>query len=205
MTPLYGTGQVAPGLRRFIVPGARVLTLAFVMGAAFTPVPVAASGEQQDPEESSAQFAWGPHAESRVYGVSYIEEDEPDGTTLQGVSVLWSNWDETIRLFNGGFGLWLAAQEGDSQTVLGGGVEVSLTPWVPRAPLRFGPRFRFGLEHRSRDPDDGFGGLFAVGVEAALWIGRSVQIAVTVDRELLFPADDRTQVGVAFRLARSRY
>jgi hypothetical protein len=157
---------------------------------------------QADP--SNPQYTWGPHGESRLYGLSYIEEDDTDGTRLQGISLLWSSWDETVD-FNGGLGFWLAAQDGGSQTIFGGGIEVSWIPWVPRAPVRLGPRFRLGLEHRRRDPDEGYGGLFAAGAEAAFWIGRRLQVALMVDQEIPFRADDRTQVGVALRIARSRY
>jgi hypothetical protein len=162
------------------------------------------ANESRAPDRARPRSAWGPHAESRIYGLSYIKEDEPDGTRLQGISLLWSNWDETVD-FNGGLGWWVAYQDGGGQTIYSGGFEATWSPWVPRAPLRFGPRFRLGLEHRRSDPDEGFGGLAAAGVELAFWIGDSLQIAVIADREWPFRAEDRTQFGVALRFARRRY
>ncbi len=155
-------------------------------------------------DRARPRSAWGPHAESRIYGLSYVEEDEPDGTRLQGISLLWSSWDETVD-FSGGLGWWVAWQDGGRQTIYSGGFEATWLPWVPQAPVRFGPRLRLGLEHRRSDPDDGFGGLAAAGVELAFWIGDSLQIAVIADREWPFRAEDRTQFGVALRFARRRY
>ena len=189
--------------------GILALLCCAVTGIPTAPAFGAAEAEEAASENASEQVflplnPWGPHAESTLYGFSYIEEDEPDGTRLQGISLLWSSWDETVD-FSGGLGVWLSAQTGDSQTVIGAGAEVTLYPWVFQAPVRFGPRFRLGVEHRRRDPDDGFGGLFAIGVEGAIWIGGSFQIALTIDREMSFPAEDRTQFGLSFRLARPRY
>ncbi len=171
------------------------------------PVEAAVEGRadgSRAPDRARPRSAWGPHAESRIYGLSYVEEDEPDGTRLQGISLLWSSWDETVD-FNGGLGWWVAWQDGGGQTIYSGGFEATWLPWVPQAPVRFGPRFRLGLEHRRSDPDEGFGGLAAGGVELAFWIGDSFQIAVIADREWPFRAAARTQLGLALRFARRRY
>ena len=137
--------------------GILALLCCAVTGISTAPAFGAAEAEEAASENASEQVflplnPWGPHAESTVYALSYIEEDEPDGTRLQGISLLWSSWDETVD-FSGGLGVWLSAQKGDSQTVIGAGAEVTLYPWVFQAPVRFGPRFRLGVEHRRRDPD----------------------------------------------------
>jgi len=155
-------------------------------------------------ERARPRSEWGPHAESRIYGLAYVEEEEPDGTRLQGVSLLWSNWDETVD-FNGGLGWYLSWQEGGQQTIWGGGFEATWLPWVPQAPVRFGPRLRLGLEHRRSAPDDGLGGMAAVGLELGVWIGDRFQIVVIADREWPFHADARTQLGISLRYARRRY
>ncbi len=194
-------------MRRFVRSHIARCRLALLMILVSAGVAFAAGtddGEQQTPGESPVVPGPGPHAESRVYGIGYIEEDDTDGTELRGVHLLWSNWDESVD-WNGGFGLWLSGQWADGQTVIGSGVEVTLLPWVPNSPWRIGPRFRLGAEYRRRDPDDGFGGLFAAGIEGAVWMGRGLQLALTVDREFHFTTDDRTEYGLSLRFARSRY
>jgi hypothetical protein len=146
----------------------------------------------------------GPHAESIIYGVSYTRQDDADSTRLRGVRLLLSSWDETVRVYNGGLGLYVSGERGGPQAVFGAGAEVSLFPRIPEAPVRFGPRFILGVEHRRRGPDRGFNGLFGVGLEAGVWIGRNLLLALTADRELAFPRADTTRYAVTLRLARPR-
>lgn len=192
-------------------------SLLIVLLFAFASASTLAAPEQADDESTAVPAAdsralerarprseWGPHAESRIYGLAYVEEDEPDGTRLRGVSLLWSSWDETVD-FNGGLGGYLSWQDGGQQTIWGGGFEATWLPWVPQAPVRFGPRLRLGLEHRRIAPDDGLGGLAAAGLELGFWIGDRFQIAVIADREWPFHAAARTQIGISLRYARRRY
>lgn len=177
-----------------------LLALAWVPIASADPV-----DEQRILELARPRWKWGPHAVSRIYGLSYVEEDEPDGgPRLRGVSLLYSSWDETVS-FSGGFGWFLSWQDGGGQTIWDGGLEMTWLPWVPKAPVRIGPRLRLGLQHRRSDPDEGFGGLAAAGVELAFWLGDGFQIALLAEHEWPFPADDRTRVGLALRFARRRY
>jgi len=165
---------------------------------------VPAAGEKAL-ERARPRSEWGPHAESRIYGLAYVEEeDEPGNTRLRGVSLLWSNWDETVD-FNGGLGWYLSWQDGDRQTIWGGGFEMTWLPWVPEAPVRFGPRLRLGLEHRASLPDDGLSGMAAAGLELGFWIGDHLQLALIADREWPFQADARTQFGISLRYSRRRY
>jgi hypothetical protein len=155
-------------------------------------------------EMARPRYEWGPHAVSRIYGLSYVEEDEPDGSDLRGLGLLWSSWDETVTM-SGGLGWWLAWQEGEGQTIWDGGFEMTWLPWVPHGPVRFGPRLRIGLQHRSEEPDAGLSGIAAAGLELAVWLGDRFQVAVMADQEWPFEAGDRTQVGFSLRYARRRY
>jgi hypothetical protein len=196
---------------------------------ALAAAPLSASGEPADPvvpavaqpaddaaaglpaaaprvlQRARPRWEWGPHAVSRIYGLAYIGEDEPDdGPRLHGVSLLWSSWDETVDL-SGGLGWYLSWQEGGDQTIWSGGFEMTWLPRVPVAPVRFGPRLRLGLEHRDSAPDEGLGGVAAAGLELAFWMGDSFQLALLGDYEWPFHAGSRVQVGLALRFARPRY
>lgn len=164
-----------------------------------------AAADSRALELARPRWEWGPHAVSRIYGFDYVEEgDADDGPRLRGVRLLWSSWDETVR-FSGGIGWYLSWQEGGDQTIWGGGFEMTWLPWVPVAPVRFGPRLRLGLQHRSRPPDEGLEGLAAFGLELGVWIGDGFQLALFVDREWPFHSEALTQVGISLRFARRRY
>lgn len=203
--------------------------LSILMLAALAATPLVVAGEPQDNpvtavesaggDEAAAEPAaasralerarprseWGPHAVSRIYGLAYVEEDdEPGDTRLRGVRLLWSSWDETVD-FSGGLGWYFSWQDGGRQTIWGGGFEMTWLPWVPVAPVRFGPRVRLGLQQRDVPPDDGLGGMAAAGLELGVWIGDHLQVALIADREWPFHAQARTQFGFSLRYARRRY
>ena len=179
------------------------------IAAAESPVDDEASAvpaaESRALERARPRSEWGPHAVSRIYGLAYVEEeDEPGETRLRGVSLLWSGWDETVD-FSGGLGWYLDWQNGGQQTIWGGGFEATWLPWVPEAPVRFGPRLRLGLEHRRSLPDEGLSGMAAAGLELGFWIGDHFQLALIADREWPLHTEARTQLGVSLRYARRRY
>lgn len=200
----------------FMIPVLLALPAAPLPASVEPPVPVVKRPADADGTAPPAEaprvlqlarprWEWGPHAVSRIYGLAYIEEDEPDhGPTLRGVSLLWSSWDETVDL-SGGLGWYLSWQEGGDRTIWSGGFEMTWLPWVPAAPVRFGPRLRLGLEHRDSAPDEGTAGVAAAGLELAFWMSDSIQLALCGDYEWPFQADSRAQFGVGLRFARKRY
>src|SRR6185295_2921670 len=72
---------------------------------------------------------------------------------------------------------------------------------LPLGPIRLTPQFRLGGEYRSDPPDDGLAGLAGIGFEVGFWLGRSLQVAVSWDRDFGFPSGTRNLSEVAIRWA----
>ena len=139
---------------------------------------------------------WGPQKSNHFFTAGYARETDPGGPSLEGWRVATGLWDET-----GGYkvALYMMGETGDDQDVFGIGADLMLfPPW--KNPLRIGfPLVRLGIEHRSSDPQDGISGIFGIGTEIGLWIGKSWQVSATVVREFGFPSGTRDEVGINVR------
>ncbi|HYV20812.1 MAG TPA: ankyrin repeat domain-containing protein [Verrucomicrobiae bacterium] len=173
--------------------------------AALVSLVIAGGGAMADPQDpakrpdhSVAPEPFGPGDESRVFTVEGLSGDDPDGVSLQGLRGGYGLHAEDEYI--GRVGFWGAYQRGEGQTVASGGAEVGF-PMLPWGPVRIGPRFRLGLEHRAAPPDDGLAALAGIGFEVGLWFGRHVQLAVAWDRDFGFPSGTRDVTGIALRWA----
>ncbi len=180
---------------RFLTKGTGLLLclLSFSWGSA------AANDKEAEHDRSlvsGKELKWGPQKSNHFFTAGYARETDPGGSRLEGWRVATGLWDEI-----GGYkiALYMMGETGDDQSVYGVGADLMLyPPW--KNPLRIGfPLVRLGIEHRSSDPQDGLSGIFGVGTEVGLWIGKSWQVSATVIREFGFPSGTRDEVGINIR------
>jgi hypothetical protein len=129
-----------------------------------------------------------------LYSLAYTREPDQSGEELRGFTIGAGPYDGEPNEFWGSLagGLWLSAQHVLSQEIYGAGFE--LAPQIPIGPVSLGCRYKLGLEYRTSEPDEGFGGMASVGGEFGIWIGRRVQLVVAADREFGFPSGTSNRV-----------
>jgi len=150
-------------------------------------------------EEKPSEIDWGPYGVSRIFAATRVAEDDADGVTLRGLILGYGVRDQSGEC-NCGLGAWLAVQSGHGQRVIGvGGEYVRLLLGTQRVP--FAGRASLGVEDRRHNPHSGLVGFVGLGFELGFWPWKSIQFAITFDRDFGFPAYTRNVVGVVFRLA----
>ena len=160
-------------------------------------------GQETNEEEQTQPWWRGTFGkEISLVSIDRTIETDPSDEDLRGVRLAFRSWQDYYddMLGMGGGGFYLGKKEGREQDVIDLGVELSLMN-IAAGPVRFGPRFRLGLEHRDSEPHRGTGGVGAVGFQIAVWLGRRIQIAVLWDREFGFESGTRNQLAFSFRFA----
>ncbi len=133
---------------------------------------------------------WHQIPEQGFLSFALAREEETDGEMLQGPRLGWGLWDEEDEI--GGVSLYLSSVGGEHQRISRVGFEgLGFLTW-PIGPVRIFPTYGLGIEYRSHDPDSGYGGLGAVGLETAIWLGKHLQLGARLEREFEFRSDDRT-------------
>src|SRR5262245_7483547 len=128
------------------------------------------SGTVESPESEPPPHVpyWQVIEEQGFLSGGFAQHHDPDHGDLSGPTMSWGLWAEAEYI--GGFSLWLTSVAGGEQRVTSGGFEVLGPFTLPLGPVRILPTFRLGVENRRAPPDDGYGGLAALGLETAVWL-----------------------------------
>jgi hypothetical protein len=165
--------------------------LALLLGAILAFLPAIRAEEE---ERGPWPFGWSGD-ERFLLGIEGLEEENGD---LQGLRLVYGTWDEAECDFNGRGYLYATVLEDGPLRVYRTGLDGGLIIFGI-GPFRVVPHFALGLEYRDEDPHEGFGGTLAIGVEGAIWLGKSAQMAVAFDRKWGFPSTTRNELSVGLR------
>lgn len=159
--------------------------------------------EEEVPQAEPEKPWWrGPFGEDvTLISVDRTRETDPSGERLRGIRFALRMWqdeyDDLAGIVGGGY--YLTIKEGKTRKIFDAGVELHLFNTAV-GPVRLGPRLRLGLEYRDDEPDQGIGGVFAIGWNVAVWLNKRIQLAIMADREFGFPSGTRNQIGFSFRI-----
>jgi hypothetical protein len=160
-----------------------------------------------DAEHPRCGWRWGPAGEDLlVYSLAQTSENDPDGEDLRGFRLNVIRWKESKTKYLPGVkgGFWLSGARNQDVEVYGAGVELGFF-FSPLGPVRIGGRATFGIVHREGIPDRSWGLVEGIGLDAGVWLGRRVQLAVTVDLEIdQFSWDTTSRTGLVFRAGTAR-
>lgn len=148
-------------------------------------------------------WLWGPANENVPYlSVSRTHEVDAGGEHLYGITLASGELDyfsEAHPYLPFGIALELSLEQGKRLSIFGTDLKFA-GPVLSAGPVRIGPRAGIGVEYRTHDPDPGAAGLFTIGGELGVWVGRRVELVSFVDREFDLPGRTTNRVGVELRV-----